>query len=228
MPKLLSSGFFPQIRLHPEKWWQTDFRYGQITGTSSRRARGLTYSIGDLYFMDLLKGHSVKKRQLPVSLVFLHRRPRDEKLIVWAETAVGPFRNRQTQTVQNPKHTSQEFQKCMKTKCLTLQSSWWAPWLHWQVVWSSVCPTLWACHRLESGRRRQVNWKRGDLPCSHRSRAAIRLFTRQDKSKYGFSWLSNTAGRVTFHLHCRNMQSEGLSLWVTPVWIRKILTGVYT
>lgn len=99
-------GFFPRSDSIQKKWWLTDFSYGQITGTSSRRARGLTYSIGDLYFMDLLKGHSVKKRQLPVSLVFLHRRPRDQKLIVWAETAVGPFRNRQTQTVQNPKHIS--------------------------------------------------------------------------------------------------------------------------
>lgn len=51
--------------------------------------------------MDLLERHAVKEGQLPVSLVFLHRCPRYEKLIVWAKTAVGPSRNIQTATVQN-------------------------------------------------------------------------------------------------------------------------------
>lgn len=64
--------------------------------------------------MDFLKGHSVKERQLPVSLILLHRRPRDEKLIVWAEAAVGPSRDTQTSAVQNPKHISQESRSALK------------------------------------------------------------------------------------------------------------------
>lgn len=66
--------------------------------------------------MDLLKGHPVKKRQLPVSLVLLHRRSRDEKLVVWAETAVGPDGIRQTQTVSKPQTHFPGIQKCMNNE----------------------------------------------------------------------------------------------------------------
>lgn len=65
---------------------------------------GRTYCIGDFYFVDLLKGNSVKESQLPVPLVPLHRGPRHEKLVVWAKTAVGPNwkSDKHVTSVRNP------------------------------------------------------------------------------------------------------------------------------
>lgn len=158
-PKTPLFWFFPPDRAtsgrHPEIWWLTDFRYQRMTGSSWRTGRGRTYSVGDLYFMDFLKRRSVKERQLPVALVFLHRRPRYDEPIVGAKTAVGPYRDRQTSAVQNPKLPVIE--TCIQTERLTLQSSWSAPWPRSRVAWSSVCPTLSTCHHLESRGRHQVN-----------------------------------------------------------------------
>lgn len=121
-PKIPLFWFFPPDRatagLHPEIWWLTDVRYQRITWSSWRTGRGRTYSVGDLYFVDFLKRRSVKERQRPVSLVFLHRRPRYDQPIVWAKTAVGPYRDRQTSAVQNPNQSCQEPRPAFKLHVL--------------------------------------------------------------------------------------------------------------
>lgn len=116
---------------------------------------GRTYSVGDFYFIDSLKRGSVEENQLPVSLVFPHRRPRHNKLVIWAETAVSPNGGKlhtdkinsyaahealTTSTANRPLVT--------KLKSLTWKSSWLTQWLRSQVSWSCVYPMSSECHHL--------------------------------------------------------------------------------